>query len=279
VPGARLRRMSFKRAVDVDEEARAMAAHLADERVRKKKEEDVAEKERLRQLQNARANIVEVSSLKSVAVTKMKAAGLAAYFAVRADDAEGGSAKRAIAAARHEAAQKMIATEQQDARERLHLYLRLCGSGLEDMCPRDDEDEQTSARGLEASVQRHSRLSHFDPGTESPRLIDVLSVHRRRSHAPARRDCQVVLPPVSARSRRASRESRVSRESLSDGEADGATGYTPRRIRVAAAGGPRDQPRDGDATPRYVQQRSWARHRVARPRSGRVHEFVQEVIA
>ena len=76
-----------------------------------------------------------------------------------------------------------------------HLYLRLRGTELS--TSHQPLDEENPAR----SVTRHGRLPTLEPGrSESmPKLIDVLSTYRRRSHVPARRHCHVLLPETKSR--------------------------------------------------------------------------------
>lgn len=85
-------------------------------------------------------------------------------------------------------------------KESLHMKLRLRGTELEPR-PSWDGELHPATRTSSRAVTRHGRLP---PVTDSPQeaymartLTDVLSIHRRRSHAPARRHCAVLLPPMS----------------------------------------------------------------------------------
>lgn len=110
----------------------------------------------------------------------------------------------------------------QIARRRLHLRLRLKGTGLDEQ-PYAFPGAHAGFDNNGRTVTRHGRLPAIQglvsptlllsisgpdsPGSSlsspfeapPPKLLDVLSAHRTRSHAPARRHCHITLPPVQAR--------------------------------------------------------------------------------
>ena len=88
-------------------------------------------------------------------------------------------------------------------RESLHMKLRLRGTELEPR-PNWDGELHAAMRTPSRAVTRHGRLP---PVTDAPydeymarTLTDVLSIHRRRSHAPARRHSAVLVPLSRAQS-------------------------------------------------------------------------------
>ena len=106
---------------------------------------------------------------------------------------------------------ELIAKRKERAREKrqLHMELRMRGTG-------QSGDEEEPKSWMESSllkpspsfeypmgraVTRHSRKPALRPGArpgQLPKLIDVLSMHRQRSHRPARRHFNVFVPPASS---------------------------------------------------------------------------------
>lgn len=84
--------------------------------------------------------------------------------------------------------------------DRLHLHLRLRGTELP-TTPLSAPPPFANATIPDRTVTRHGKRPTLERGRHDrlPRLIDVLSVHRLRSHVPARRHCRVLLPPVPAK--------------------------------------------------------------------------------
>ena len=112
-------------------------------------------------------------------------------------------------------------------RELLHMHLRLRGTGLptSKLMPSwsspilDTVSRRQMSRG-ELPVLRHGQPHHFDALESSarpPAHIEVLSIHRIRSFAPARRHARVLLPskfgvPLEQARRKVRLDSRASRE-------------------------------------------------------------------
>jgi Ca2+-binding EF-hand superfamily protein len=97
-------------------------------------------------------------------------------------------------------------------RMRLHTRLRLRGtdaiSSTEPFC------DTRPINGARVAVTRHAQRPLLRSAThpnKPPRLIDVLSAHRVRSHPPARKNCDLFFPPAPPRlSRRRLTELRLS---------------------------------------------------------------------
>lgn len=103
-------------------------------------------------------------------------------------------------AAQQRSSQDRRLEQKAHAKECIHTQLRLRGTELklgqnwEDRRPWAGELLRPESR----SVTRHGRLPSVASASSAsmPSLIDILSVHRRRSHTPARRNCYVFLPPM-----------------------------------------------------------------------------------
>lgn len=85
--------------------------------------------------------------------------------------------------------------------DRLHFHLRLRGTELPTTPSLEPLPFANGSMLRSCAVTRHGKRPSLERPKQDrlPRLIDVLSVHRLRSHVPARRHCRVLLPPVPAK--------------------------------------------------------------------------------
>lgn len=189
-----------------DLKAEEAAKRAREEEARKARE--IADRVTIVDLTDLRQKLKSVLSSANAVKTIADAAGVAVKPASPTNlymddkDQQLGSTNSTLPAAQTILSAKQKAVE----RERLHFQLRLRGTEVEAApgLPHEGLNRSKSDAilgGTSRVVTRHSRRPRLEPRrTESlPKLIDVLSIHRTRSHCPARKHFHVLQPPAPAK--------------------------------------------------------------------------------
>lgn len=179
----------------------------AEEAAKQAREE---EKRRARE-KSERVDVVEVGDLRKAVLagyfTTKLAAGVAKNAAAAAVQAQPTAPPSQRSSSPELAAEQTTSTlppaqtilsakERAQERERLHLQLRLRGTEVEapGLPKAKLARSQSDSSRMTRQVTRHSRRPRLDDAL--PPLIEVLSMHRTRSHCPARKHFHVMLPPA-----------------------------------------------------------------------------------